>query len=255
MDFKHSFAITGLILSGCSTTNTLSTNTFFDTEIDTRKEIIRTPNLQEINTIDIGENLYQKLFLTPKNTYSVKINGNIEISSDKKERNYYWLLLGIPGAAIMELTADEQAITDNDTWLNAYDLRTTEQGYAAICPNENYCLIDKDWDDIFDHISIEKSSDLKSLKTPINYTKTLNSPSLKEGDFKYIALYQGKVDNKIRVSFREFYNNLSRPNFTQDIEYEYNEDSKTIIGFKGLRIEVLSAGNQTITYKVLSDFN
>lgn len=255
MDFKYSFTLISLILSGCSTTNVLSTNTFFDSEIDTSKKTIRTPNLQEVNTIDIGENLYQKLFLTPKNTYSVQIKDKFELTSDEKERNYYWLLLGIPGAAIMELTADEQTITDNDAKLKTYDLRATEQGYAAICPKENYCLIDKDWNDDFEYVSIEKSSDLKSLKTPISYTKTVDSPSLKEGDFKYIALYQGKVDNKIRVSFREFYNNLSRPNFTQDIEYEYSEDSKTIIGFKGLRIEVINAGNQTITYKVLNDFN
>lgn len=255
MDFKYSFTLVGLILSGCSTTTTLSTNTFYDPEVDTSKKAIRTPNILETNTIDIGENLYQKLFLTPRNTYTVRISENIEFSPDDKERNYYWLLLGIPGAAIMELTADKKSISNSDAKDITYNLKTTDQGHAAICPTKEYCLIDQDWNDTFEHISLVKNSTLQALETPISYNKSLEAPTLNEGDFKYIALYQGKIDNKLRVSYREFYNNLARPDFTQDIEYEYNKDKKTVIGFRGLRIEVINADNQTITYKVLDDFN
>ena len=75
-----------------------------------------------------------------------------------------------------------------------------------------------------------------------------------EDSFKYIALYQGKIGDKIKISFREFYNNNARPAFTQDIEYELELNKNTIIGFKGLRIEVLSASNVDIKYKVVEDY-
>jgi hypothetical protein len=34
-----------------------------------------------------------------------------------------------------------------------------------------------------------------------------------------------------------------------------NNDGSTVIGFKGLRIEVLKATNMDITYKVIKDYN
>jgi hypothetical protein len=48
---------------------------------------------------------------------------------------------------------------------------------------------------------------------------------------------------------------MARPAFNQDIDYELNNDANTIIGFKGLRIEVLKATNMDITYKVIKDYN
>ena len=54
--------------------------------------------------------------------------------------------------------------------------------------------------------------------------------------------------------FREFKDDMARPAFTQDIEYDLEKDGTSIIGFKGLRIEVLRATNIDITYKVLKDY-
>ena len=73
--------------------------------------------------------------------------------------------------------------------------------------------------------------------------------------FKYEALYQGKIGNKIKISFREFIDDMVRPSFTQDIDYELEKDGTAIIGFKGLRIQVLQATNLNITYKVIKDYN
>jgi len=47
---------------------------------------------------------------------------------------------------------------------------------------------------------------------------------------------------------------MSRPSFTQDIDYELNKNGNTIIGFKGLRIEILKATNIDITYRVIQDY-
>ena len=46
---------------------------------------------------------------------------------------------------------------------------------------------------------------------------------------------------------------VARPAFANSVEYDLN-DSK-IIGYKGARLEVISADNQSIKYKVLQNFN
>lgn len=74
----------------------------------------------------------------------------------------------------------------------------------------------------------------------------------KELSFKQEFIYNGKVGNSIKFIYREFSNDLARPSFTQDIQYDLNES--TLVGFKGLKIEILSATNTLIKYKVLSHF-
>ena len=66
-------------------------------------------------------------------------------------------------------------------------------------------------------------------------------------------IYNGISNNSTKFIYREYINNLARPAFNQEIQYDLNE-SKTI-GFKGLRIEILNATNSNIKYKILSDFN
>ncbi|MCP9755827.1 hypothetical protein EGI26_11735 [Lacihabitans sp. CCS-44] len=122
------------------------------------------------------------------------------------------------------------------------------------------------------------SPDLKYYKIvpslePVNLTTELTDPALiratkskdlidlkpkkvvlnKELSFKQEFIYNGKVGNSIKFIYREFSDDFARPSFTQDIQYDLNESS--VVGFKGLKIDVLSASNTLIKYKVLSYFN
>jgi hypothetical protein len=75
-----------------------------------------------------------------------------------------------------------------------------------------------------------------------------------DGDsFMQSLIYSGKVGNKIKLGYREFSNNLARPAFSNDVEYDLTES--TIVGYKGARIEVIEATNQYIKYQVLQSFN
>ncbi len=65
-------------------------------------------------------------------------------------------------------------------------------------------------------------------------------------------IYNGKVNNAIKFTYREYVNDLARPAFTQDLQYDLNESN--IIGFRGLRIEIILATNTKIKYKVLNNF-
>ena len=71
--------------------------------------------------------------------------------------------------------------------------------------------------------------------------------------FKQEFIYNGKVGSGIKFIYREFVDNTARPAFTQDLQYDLSEGN--IVGFKGLRIEIINASNTKIDYKVLSNFN
>jgi hypothetical protein len=70
--------------------------------------------------------------------------------------------------------------------------------------------------------------------------------------FKQEFIYNGRVNNAVKFTYREFLNDYARPSFTQDLQYDLNESK--VIGFKGLRIEIISATNIEIKYKVLNNF-
>lgn len=97
------------------------------------------------------------------------------------------------------------------------------------------------------------SSNVKSYDGDIvNFTKT--KITIKDtNSFQQTLIYNGKVGNKINIGYREFSGDLARPAFTNSVEYDLNESK--IIGYKGARVEVVSADNQSIKYKVLQNFN
>lgn len=78
-------------------------------------------------------------------------------------------------------------------------------------------------------------------------------PTLTEKSFQQTLIYSGKLGDKINIGYREFSNNLARPAFNNDVEYDLN--SSKVIGYKGARIEVLEATNEMIKYKVIRNFN
>lgn len=71
--------------------------------------------------------------------------------------------------------------------------------------------------------------------------------------FQQTLIYSGKVGNRINFEYREFSNDIARPAFNNDVEYDLS--ASNIIGYKGARLEVIEATNELIRYKVLSNFN
>ena len=70
--------------------------------------------------------------------------------------------------------------------------------------------------------------------------------------FMQELIYTGKVGEKIRFTYREFQNGMARQAFNVDVEYDLNESN--IISYKGANLEIISATNQRVTYKVLKHF-
>ncbi|TAA45751.1 hypothetical protein EA655_05575 [Pseudoxanthomonas winnipegensis] len=70
--------------------------------------------------------------------------------------------------------------------------------------------------------------------------------------FQQTLLYNGRVGDKINIGYREFSNDMARPAFSNEVEYDLK--ASTVIGYKGAQIEVLDANNSSITYRVLKPF-
>ncbi len=78
-------------------------------------------------------------------------------------------------------------------------------------------------------------------------------PFFSDNNFQQTLIYSGRVGDRIKVSYREFSGNMARAAFSNEAEYDLSE-SETI-AYRGARIRVIDADNQSITYEVISNFN
>ena len=76
--------------------------------------------------------------------------------------------------------------------------------------------------------------------------------TMAQANYVQELIYNGRVDNNLRFTYREFSGDMIRPAFNQTVQYDFN-DSK-FISFKGLTLEIIEANNQLIRYKLISNF-
>lgn len=70
-----------------------------------------------------------------------------------------------------------------------------------------------------------------------------------EDSFRKELVYLGRSGDTIQLAYREFYNNMARPAFSNNIQYDLADSD--VIGFQGARFKVISATNTLFTYKVI----
>lgn len=243
--------VVGLGLSGCGAVpfpgNTISdASIYHDKNKTTGIKTIRTPELNIMKTMEVGESLYEKTQRIDFDTYEVSL-----LSDTQAELfNGGFIKTDRSGKA-------DKILSPLYAW--------SEKSLKAMCLDAGMdynlnrpikiCLIDTENKGFFTQAAYSYKDQMYSLTNNAQYELSPTPPKYDKNYFRYIALYQGKIDNKIKVSFREFLDNTSRPAFTQDIEYELNKNGETIIGFKGLRIKVIKATNTDITYSVIQDYN
>lgn len=87
--------------------------------------------------------------------------------------------------------------------------------------------------------------------TPVPYKKMQHK--LKDG-FKYELLYQGLDEDVVKISYREYTENLARPAFRQEISYNLKSGGDTDIQFKDVNLTIHHADNMGVKYTVNSGF-
>lgn len=71
--------------------------------------------------------------------------------------------------------------------------------------------------------------------------------------FKQEFIYNGRYENNLKFVYREYVNDIARPAFTQEVQYDLSQQN--IIGFKSLKMEVLKATNTSIEFRLISNFD
>ena len=86
----------------------------------------------------------------------------------------------------------------------------------------------------------------------LNTYRRTTAVKIDDPGFSQELIYNGRVDNDIKFIYREFSNQLVRDAFTQEVQYDLELSS--VIGFKGVRLEIIEATNSEITYRVKNHF-
>lgn len=71
-------------------------------------------------------------------------------------------------------------------------------------------------------------------------------------NFRQELIYNGRSGEILKFLYREFSGDYARPAFSQDVQYDLKDGN--MIGFKGVRIEVVEASNTRISYRLISSF-
>lgn len=71
-------------------------------------------------------------------------------------------------------------------------------------------------------------------------------------NFRQELIYNGRSGDTVKFLYREFSGDYARPPFSQDIQYDLRDGN--MIGFKGVRIEVVEATNTKLSYRLNSSF-
>jgi len=130
----------------------------------------------------------------------------------------------------------------------------TPLGAVTTQPSETAgCFVDTDNDGRFDSVAFPGYAIDKNLADPVVYEAEVRTESIEIEDprsFVVEVLYQGISKGEAKISYREFIRGTARPAFTQDISYELESDGSGVIAFRGLRIQIVKATRENITYIV-----
>ena len=102
---------------------------------------------------------------------------------------------------------------------------------------------------------VDQDGTVETVKTWVGLLYSPNGWKIEQrysADFvRKELIYSGKSGNTIEISYREFRGGLAAPAFYQNLKYDLSESKK--ITFQNFQIEIINAGNQSITYRVVRD--
>lgn len=86
----------------------------------------------------------------------------------------------------------------------------------------------------------------------LKYTEIDSCFIANEDSFQQTLIYNGKDQNTLKFSYREYSNSQIRDAFTTNVTYDLNESN--VIGYKNFKAEIIEADNMRIRYKIISGF-
>lgn len=188
---------------------------------------------------------------------------NVEIGSQViyREKGHQYDAIKLTKAFTIKLDDVFKVIEEGKIFINQYNTNeydfysssTNSEFGVAIPKSDKSPLIyyKSDIDGIYSTGLSYNGLTLIKPKEQLEYIQT-NVSSKNKDYFKEEFIYNGRVGNALKFIYREYINDYARPAFTQEVQYDLSENK--IIGFRGMRIEIINASNTKIEYKVLNYF-
>ena len=236
-----------IILAGCAV------NDYGHTHTDYNIKGLSIPEIGEISTAEIGDNLYQEFIGSFSATYYVSLDTSTLINVGKAQLNIGSEMRAKRISGKKESTVSKACFSD----LKDAPPEEVKIGNTLMWKHHSMlCLSDLDHDGKFEFAEINGEGVKQTyLVEPVSYSiKREVQKQYTRNSFEQIILYQGVVHGVINISYRELKDNMARPAFTQNVQYKLGKEGPTLIAFKGVRIKVLSANNTSIQYRVLEPF-
>ena len=210
--------ITSILFMGCS-----SREAFY---VNKQGEY---PEKEKINSVYTGDSIYKRY------DYIAISGANL--------LNYYNEKVGFSEIEIN--SKDTFTAIKNDDYIMYC---SNERIFKQIGTNDFVCLRDKNNDNKFDEFSNQYAIVWNKLSKELPYE--IKDILVKSG-FKYEINYNGISNNTIHLEYKEYINDIARPSFNQNLQYEF-KNQKINIRYKDVKIEVYEADNNRIKYKILN---
>ncbi len=225
--WKFLIALGPILLSGCAKVN-----------IDRASM----PTLTEGRSVDIGKDSSASVGSIMYSEYSYYAS-KIAVTRAAFSTSILFSKIAIPaGSQLLQAAVD-----------GALAYCTIRPAYFAVGESRSVCLFDTRGAGIFDQFYIVDT--LSTIRYDASVPYRVEEASSDSGGYKNELLYQGIAGDVIKISYREYTNNLARPAFQQDLSYTLHRISPTEISFRGANIVVADADNNRIRYRVMSGFS
>jgi hypothetical protein len=114
------------------------------------------------------------------------------------------------------------------------------------------CGLDDDGDGVFDRMAQDDMSLAIKLKKPVRYT-TRRQTSVRDDpkNFKQILLYAGAAGDTLRLSYREFSNDMARPAFTEDLSIPLARNFPQMVAVKDIKLRLYGIDGMGLRYEIV----
>lgn len=220
-----------LILAGCSTITVLESNGGVEEKIG------KVPEISVESSAAVGSQLFSQFRYWSRIGYRIKDNYNNRLALG-------WINVS-EGDFLIKASNDGKVVycTEKRAYID-----------PLTGPLSTACFFDMNETGKFDKVKARPAMVWfeNSINPPIRYERS-EQLTPKPDSFKYELLYQGVSKGTLRLSYREYVNDMARPSFFQDVSYDI-ASYPTEVTFKSVRLQILGADNNGIKYKVLSGF-
>lgn len=191
-----------------------------------------TPPLGTPSVASVGDTVYEKSHLT--------VFPAFEVDQSFSGKNLFATVTVSPGDKFIEIASKAKLKACRSTSIKAF----LEGLYNA-------CLYDDDGDGTFDRYGGNEVQGAKKLPRPMPY-KPAEVISPTSDSLKQTVIFLGSTKDSMRLSYREFVNDMARPAFTEEYTFPLVATFPQPIAFKGVKMSVKAIDGEGLHYSITS---